>query len=200
MGAWGMIFVTIALACDSVTSNRLKERIYNDADSGSIRSCFRRLNGTTTIGCTSSIEGDVGVLIYLNTMEDIQHIKDEEFAPYSVLVNPEIFSEELLTQLQDIGHISGVILPNVIDPDSTWYGRQPPGGYSDDSKCPGDAEQCSEDNPWNPAGSGVMWKNFEFPIFYIPDTATTESLYECFLEHNNVTAGLSWPLCSVQVN
>ena len=45
-----------------------------------------------------------------------------------------------------------------------------------------------------------MWKNFEFPIFYIPDTATTESLYECFREHNNVTAGLSWPLCSVQVN
>ena len=30
--------------------NRLKDRIYNVVESDTIHSCFRRLNGTTTIG------------------------------------------------------------------------------------------------------------------------------------------------------
>jgi len=58
--------------------------------------------------------------------------------------------------------------------------------------------ECPES--WNPSGSGLMWRHFEFPIFYIKNTNVTESLYNCFLDHNNVTSGLSWPLCSVQMS
>ena len=37
-------------------------------------------------------------------------------------------------------------------------------------------------------------------MFYIKNANTTEALYKCFLDHNNVTSGLQWPLCSVQMS
>ena len=183
-----------------VSGNRLKNRIYTDVSSNDIRSCFRRLNGTSSIGCQSSIQGDVGVLIYIDTLEDITQLKDETFAPYTILVNPAVFSDQLLYQLESLGHVSGVILPSVTDPDSRWYGATPPGGYSDDAKCPAGVTHCTDQSPWNTAGSGLMWRNFDFPIFYVKDSNRTEELYQCYQTHNDVTQGLSWPLCSVQMS
>ena len=200
MKMWTVVLISFLVV--SVRSTILKERIYHNLDSDNIRSCFRRLNGTTTIGCTSAISGDVGVLMYLDTLQDVQNIEQKDFAPYTLLVNPEIFTGELISQLgdkADTGHVSGIILPAVTEPGTRWFGLKPPGGYSDDSKCPGDAADCSDSSPWNPAGSATMWDHFDFPIFYIRDPDTTESLYACWSEHNNMTAGLAWPLCSVEM-
>merc|ERR1719259_903479 len=103
-----VIFFTLSVTiCEG---NMLKDKIYTEVDGDSIRSCFRRLNGTSTIGCTSDIGGDVGVLIYLDTIEDVSYLHDDQFAPYTVLVNPSIFGGDLLDQLQKLGHVSGVIL------------------------------------------------------------------------------------------
>ena len=197
----GFVIVLVFLVA-AVNSTILKERIYHKIESENIRSCFRRLNGTNTIGCTSSIKGEVGVLMYLDSLEDLNTIKDKRFAPYTLLVNPEIFTGELMSQLRDtddVKHVAGIIVPGVTEPGSRWHGLQPPQGYSDDSKCPADASDCSDSSPWNSVGSGNMWEHFEFPIFYIRDPETTESLYSCWAEHNNVTAGLAWPLCSVEM-
>ena len=167
--------------------NRLKDRIYNVVESDTIHSCFRRLNGTTTIGCTSSVRGDVGVLMYLDTAGDTERLTDETFAPYIVMINPKILSGDLISRLEDTGLVTGIILPSVEDPEGRWYGQAPAGGFSDDSSAGG----------WNPAGSGVMWREFEFPIFYLPDIEKTEELYQCFLQHNNQS--LAWPLCAVEM-
>jgi len=197
-----VIVLVIVSFVAAVNSTILKERIYHDINSDNIRSCFRRLNGTNIIGCTSSIKGDTGVLMYLASLEDVNNIKDKTFAPYTLLVNPEIFTGELMSRLADIAdgkHIAGIIVPGVTEPGSRWFGLQPPQGYSDDSKCPGEVKDCSDTSPWNPVGSGNMWEHFDFPIFYIRDSETSESLYSCWAEHNNLTAGLAWPLCSVQM-
>ena len=50
---------------------------------------------------------------------------------------------------------------------------------------------------WNTAGSGLLWSKFSFPIFYLPESQTTEELYQCYLAHNTPT--LAWPLCSVEM-
>merc|ERR1719470_157219 len=38
------------------------------------------------------------------------------------------------------------------------------------------------------------------PTLILPNTTTTESLYTCYQTHNNLTTGLAWPLCSVQLS
>eukprot|EP00092_Neocalanus_flemingeri_P064854 GFUD01078765.1.p1 GENE.GFUD01078765.1~~GFUD01078765.1.p1 ORF type:complete len:728 (-),score=215.66 GFUD01078765.1:216-2399(-) len=196
----------LLLYCLSVSCSRLKEQIYQDLDPKQIKSCFRRLNGTTTIGCTSERGGNVGVLLFVDTIAEITILEDPTFAPYVVLVNPEIYSDALLTGLEATGHVTGVILPSVTG--GRWAGKVPQPGYSDDSICPNSgtslykntSEQCTQGSAWNTPGSGLMWRSFNFPIFYLPDTTTTEDLYTCSLTHNNLTSGLSWPLCSVQLS
>ena len=181
------MIVTLTTLLTVTAGNRLADSIYNTVSSDTIHSCFRRLNGTTTIGCSSSMRGEVGVLIYIDSLSDIEKVSDKEFAPYIVLIDPSILSGDLVQRLEDTGHVTGLILPSVDDPDSRWYGHVPVGGFSDDSNQGG----------WNPTGSGLMWRHFEFPIFYLPESDSTEELYQCFLQHNNNT--LAWPLCSVEM-
>ena len=176
----------------------LTDKIYQTISPDSIHSCFRRLNGTTSIGCSSSTRGDVGVLLYLDSPSDLAKLSDERFSPYIVLINPSILSGPLVQQLSDSGHVSGLILPSVEDPEGRWFNLSPPDGFSEDSRCPNNVEDCQpETGGWNPAGSGLLWSKFSFPIFYLPESETTEGLYECQQKYN--TPPLSWPLCSVEM-
>jgi len=198
--------LTLLFLSGYVSSTRIKENIYHDIDSKEISACFRRLNGTSSIGCTSKRGGNVGVLIYLDTLDDIALLSNAKFSPYIVLINPEIFSSSLMMKLESTGHVTGVVLPSVAG--GRWEGKVPSSGYSDDSPCPNSesslykntSEHCSPENPWNSAGSDLMWKSFQFPIFYLHDTNTTDNLYDCYQEHNNQTTALAWPLCSVQLS
>ena len=192
------LIVRLTTLLTVTAGNRLAERIYNTVSTDSIHSCFRRLNGTDTIGCTSSIRGDVGVLVYLESPSDLVKLTDKTFSPYIVLINPSLLSGSLVHQLSDTGLVSGLILPSVEDPQGRWYNMTPAGGYSDDSKCPNNAENCrAESGGWNTAGSGLLWSKFSFPIFYLPESQTTEELYQCYQEHN--LPPLAWPLCSVEM-
>jgi len=201
-----MSMVLLVSLSTRVASTRIKEHIYRDMSTEDIRPCFRRLNGTAAVGCTSERGGNVGVLIYLETMEDISKLRDPMFSPYIVLVNPQMFSSSLVVELELTGHVTGVVLPSVSG--GRWDGKIPPSGYSDDSACPNSgaslyqntSEQCSSKNPWNSPGSGLMWRSVQFPIFYLPNTSITESLYTCYQEYNNLPSGLAWPLCSVQLS
>ena len=182
----------------AVAGNRLTERIYSTVSPESIHSCFRRLNGTTSIGCSSSTRGDVGALLYLESASDLAKLSEERFSPYIVLLNPALLSGSLVHQLADTGHVSGLILPSVEDPSGRWYNLTPPEGFSDDSPCPNNVEDCQpESGGWNTAGSGLLWSKFSFPIFYLPDSQTTEALYQCYQDHN--LPPLAWPLCSVEM-
>jgi len=198
---WSLLVLLYTGSC-----TRLKQQIYQDLDSKQINHCFMRLNGSTTVGCTSKRGGNVGVLLYVDTIGDVKQLEDPTFGPYMVLVNPQVFSSGLLSSLEATGQVAGVILPSVEG--GRWAGQVPRLGYSDDTVCPnGDnslysntTKQCTEDTAWNIPGSGLMWMSFNFPIFYLPNTTTTESLYSCYINHNNITSGLAWPLCSVQLS
>ena len=67
----------------------LKENIYTEIQN--IRPCFRRMNSTNVIGCTSEKGGNVGVLMYVETLADFHRLRElEEFAPFIILVDPYI--------------------------------------------------------------------------------------------------------------
>jgi len=194
------IFVSL-LACFAslAAGQRIKDSIYTELEG--IRPCFRRLNGTQEIGCTSAIGGNVGVIQYLENSADLDGLLQEQFGPYVILLDPAILSGELLHRMRDSGQVVGVILPSVTD--GNWAGHYPKfgngEGYSDDSSCPnpGSGESgCNKDNVWNPSASGTMWEEWGFPIFLIQDANSTASLHQCWSEHN---VPLSWPLCSVEL-
>ena len=162
---------------------QLKEEIYSDIEN--IRPCFRRMNSTHQIGCSSEAGGNVGVLIYLETEEDLQKLKDNEFAPYVVLIDPYIFNSELLHKLEASGLVAGALLPNINT--GKWADHYPRDGYSDDAR-----------SAWNPRGQGTMWHNWNFPIFYLENTTVAEQVHSCYSNHNH-QAQLAWPLCSLEL-
>jgi len=188
------VLVGVVILINNIQGQKLKDSIYSDIEE--IRPCFRRLNGTGEIGCTSHIGGNVGVVIYLKDMSEVDTIENGDFAPYIVLIDPHIFSGELLNRLKSSGNVNGVILPSVTE--GLWEGHYPKSGYSDDSTCPNDDSQCSSSNPWNPSGSNAMWIDWGFPIFLVQNANATDKLYNCFLDYNNKTP-LSWPLCSMEL-
>jgi len=186
---------------------RIKDNIYTDF--GQIRPCFRRLNGTHEIGCTSSHGGNVGVVQVIESDADLSLVENSNHAPYIVVVKPTAFSGELLRKMRDTGNINGVILPGIKS--GRWAGMVPKEG-SEDSQCPnqlssmykGDSqEECGGNNVWNPAGQNLMFEDWGFPIFLVEDTAKTDYLiHDCFEIHNKITENRTnpeWPLCSVEL-
>ena len=166
-----------------VWAQQLKEEIYSDIEN--IRPCFRRMNTTHQIGCSSETGGNVGVVLYLETEQDLQKLKNNEFAPYVVLIDPYIFNSELLHKLEDSGLVAGVLLPNINT--GKWAEHYPRGGYSDDAP-----------SAWNPRGQGTMWENWNFPIFYLENSTVAEHIHSCYSDHNDQTE-LAWPLCSLEL-
>ena len=138
----------------------------------------------------------MGVVLYIKDIADVSKVSDDAFAPYIVLVDPAIFSGQLLHSFKSSGNVNGVILPSVTE--GLWQGHYPKSGYSDDSTCPNTDSACSTSNPWNPSGSNTMWVDWGFPIFLVQNTNATENLYNCFLQYNDKST-LSWPLCSMEL-
>jgi len=193
------MYIHLLLVCLASLSSgqKLKDSIYTEIEE--IRPCFRRLNGTNEIGCTSNIGGNVGVVLYLKEEQDLNKVSDSAFAPYIVLIDPYMFSGALLESLKSSGNVNGVILPSVTE--GLWEGHYPKSGYSDDSTCPNSAtnnSSCINNNPWNPSGSSAMWVDWGFPIFLVQNTNATEKLYNCFVQYNDKSP-LSWPLCSMEL-
>jgi len=200
MGALG-ILVRLSLLSLGY-SVRVKDSIYTDFTR--FQACFKRLNGTMEFGCTSDLGGNVGVLKYIDS-QDISSIESDEFAPYIVLLSPDLFGGSMLTKLKDTGNVNGIILPGTKE--GKWKGKLPT-AESDDSSCPNSGsslydartDQCgSTGSPWNPAGGNLLWTNWDFPIFYVSNSNITEPLYDCYDEHNSA-ADSSWPLCAVELS
>lgn len=191
------------------TAIRIKDNIYTDFPSEKIRPCFRRLNGTHEVGCTTGHSGNVGVVQVIEVASDVDLVRDDTFAPYMVVVNPTIFGGDLLSSLKDTGNVNGAVLPGIKS--GRWKNKVPSQG-SEDMKCPnlgsslyqkGNPDQCGTSDVWNPAGQNLLFQDWGFPIFLVEDSQTTDFLIEdCFEKHNKITENrtkLDWPLCSVEL-
>ena len=68
-------------------SKRIKDRIYVDLKAE--RFCFRRTNGTHQFGCTSDLEGNVGVVHLVEEDKDVDWIVQKgPHAPYTAVFLP----------------------------------------------------------------------------------------------------------------
>ena len=123
----------------------------------------------------------------METEQDLTKLKDNEFAPYITLIDPYIFSSDLLHRLQDSGVVAGVLLPSVES--GRWRNHYPKLGYSDDTSCPNSlaeaAGDCEQSSPWNPSGQGTMWTSWNFPIFYLENNTFAEEIHHCYSQYNS---------------
>ena len=197
-----VIILALAWAALWHTSDckRLKDEIYFPIRSSGF--CFRRTNGTHQFGCSSSINGNVGVVHLIKDSTDVDWIlKNGPHDPYIAVFTPNTFSSKNLLRLRDSGKISGAMLIYPTDAPS-------PEAYSDDSTCPnsvsslyqGTENQCRS---WNPPGSNLMFEDYDFPILLSKDQNTSDFLVKDCFEKFNVPeedgSARDWPLCAVEL-
>ncbi|OWA54266.1 Nicastrin [Hypsibius exemplaris] len=195
-----------ALFSGQADADRIREKIYYTFDKHAF--CMRRLNGTHEIGCSSSPSGDVGVLHYVTSPEDVQYVsRDGPHAPYIAIINSldvKFYNLNIFKTLQDSNRVRGVILIK-------YDNESLPESFSPDKTCPNEGYGFYEDSPrgscggipWNAAGNGMLFQRWNFPIFMLYQDADIDYLLNnCTYRFNqpktNETSP-AWPLCSAEL-
>lgn len=152
--------------------------------------CFRRMNQTHQIGCSSSPHNSFGVAVLLRDDHDLDLVqRSGQDAPYTILISAEKFmNRTIVHNLRNAGsnRISGIL---ILD-----EGIKPLNGYSPDRSCPNihsslysnrsglgecvnqrwniiDSEPQSSsfnqiDNPYEQS-DGLQFYHYPFPIFLL---------------------------------
>lgn len=168
-------------------------------------SCFRRMNGTHSTGCSSSFGGSVGVLHLIRSISDFDFIINSPPAPpYALVITPELFTRENILDAMTKAkrNIAGIILIN-----NTTKMHS----FSQESKCPNryggllENQKCdinSAKDAWNPYGTGLMHENFPFPIYFVKTESVVHQILDCYTKFNSFDTANQHKrtLCSIQIN
>ncbi|XP_021351331.1 nicastrin-like isoform X2 [Mizuhopecten yessoensis] len=196
--------ITWSILISLVCGVRVSNKTYVEIDG--VSACFRRFNATHQIGCNSKASGDVGVVYYVETEEDINYIiKTANQAPYAILMGPILFTLTNVQSLWNSGKISGMM---VIHLDKTPI----PDTFSPDNACPSDQYGLYHGNSdygsctkgqWNPHGNSMMFQDYAFPIFILKNETEVDYLiHDCFEKFNKPLAKghpRDYPLCAVEL-
>ncbi|CAL8148652.1 unnamed protein product [Orchesella dallaii] len=196
-----VIAVLFSICLHLSWADRTFTKVYEPVSSTA--ACFKRLNGTHEIGCTSSSRGDVGVLHLVEDEASLQWVlKEGPHSPYIVLLYPEYFTREHILQFQDSGRVNGVLMLKEKGNNSTSLTS-----FSTESSCPNQgfgiyntssSKQCQK---WNAPGNHLLLENLDFPIFFIYNDTESQKLLNCFETFNRPINGSAreWPLCASQL-
>lgn len=205
MDSTQQIFVVVLIVAQLLgvmQCERTQEKMYSPILGAS---CFRRLNGTHSTGCSSSFGGSVGVLHVVQSISDFDFVINNPPAPpYALVIRPALFTREniLNAMAKAKANIAGIILIN----NSTKLES-----FSQESKCPNryggllENQKCDinkMDGAWNPFGTGLLHENFPFPIYFVKNESFVNQILECYTKFNSYDAANQHKrtLCSVQIN
>lgn len=200
-------FILFVLCCISLGAcERISSKTYVIV-SGNV-ACIRRLNGTHQVGCSSEINGNVGVLHYINDTDSLNWlINTGPHQPYVALLTSLNFNRDTVQKLRNSKKITGIIVIHTDDSATTPR----PDFFSPADKCPGDLYGLYHNNEdygncksvtWNEQGNGMFFEDFEFPISIVTNKNETDYLINnCYLKFNQPIEGLprEYPLCAVQM-
>ncbi|XP_061340339.1 nicastrin [Gastrolobium bilobum] len=127
--------------------------------------CVRLLNLSGTIGCSNP--GRDKVVAPIVRFENV----DELSEPSAILVSldefPTLFTR-ISEDLSFASKVGGVLVESRTDLQNKLK------GFSPDKKFP-QAEFAPDHNisyEWNPIGSGIMWKSYNFPVFLLTESGS----------------------------
>ncbi|XP_069354444.1 nicastrin isoform X1 [Maniola hyperantus] len=194
-------FMTIAFKV--IRCERLREQIYSSIEGGA--ACFRRLNGTHQAGCSSSLNGEVGVVQMIYNISDAQWlVRNGSAGPYMAVVSTSLYYDVIELLLQEPDNIAGVLLYDnaTMSPDFFTQESRCPNEYSADPD-----SQCSSSQAggivWNERGTGLLRRDIPYPIFFLPKARIDEikKIEECYNSFNlDKDNQRGRALCSLQLN
>ncbi|KAL7094348.1 hypothetical protein ACP275_11G097700 [Erythranthe tilingii] len=128
--------------------------------------CVRLLNLSGEIGCSNPGRG--------NVVAPIVRFKNakELTGPATILVSIDEF-ESLLSRVSKDSEFAEKVVGILVESGSQVQNGL--SGFSPDVKFPQAAFAPYQSNnfEWNPAGSGIMWKPYNFPVFLLSQTSTS---------------------------
>ncbi|KAE9594414.1 putative nicastrin [Lupinus albus] len=152
----------------------LQNTMYNVVDG---YPCVRLLNLSGTIGCSNP--GRDKVVAPIVRFQNVDEISE----PSAILVSENDFPSLFARISDDISFASkvgGVLVESGTDLQNKLK------GFSPDQKFP-QAEFAPYDNinyEWNPIGSGIMWKSYNFPVFLLTESGT-KTLREFIIKNDD---------------
>ncbi|XP_044763682.1 nicastrin [Coccinella septempunctata] len=195
---YGLIFLFFVFL-NSCNGERTKDRMYIPIKATT--PCFRRLNATHQTGCSSVRGGSKGVVHYCTKEEDLQFIlKNGTAGPYVPVIPVGLLTKKLVTVLEESTKISGLVL---------YLNNDTLNSFTHDLQCPnenfGVPNTCTKEENggmWNQFGTGLLFEDITFPIFYMDDFNELHAVKECFEKFNNFSyeTQRDRSLCSVQMN
>ncbi|KAJ8921173.1 hypothetical protein NQ315_013645 [Exocentrus adspersus] len=158
---------------------RTKEKMYDKIDAAN--GCYRRLNATHQIGCTSKRGGSTGVIHYCRDSSDLDFVINVGTAgPYVPVLPTKLFIAEIIEKLITSQKVSGLILhPNNETLDYFTHENQCPNPLTSVENT------CGSDSLWNPHGTGLLYRDIPFPIFYVESEDEITKIRKCFDKFNN---------------
>lgn len=184
-----------------ITSERLHEQIYSSIEGGA--ACFRILNGTHQVGCSSTDKGAVGIVQMITSIDDAQWIAFNSSAgQYMAIVNVEIYDVVVELLMKYPSNVAGIVIFNNSTSSISSF-TQESTCPNEDTSAPGSMCPSSSGLVWNKKGTGLLRKDIPFPILYLPESRLSEidKINECYLKFNlDKSNQKGTPLCSVQLN
>ncbi|CAH1118578.1 unnamed protein product [Phaedon cochleariae] len=176
-----LIFCLILLPPEG-SGERVKNLMYENIKSTS--GCYRRLNSTHQIGCSSKNGGSTGIIHVCKTHKDLTFILEEgKGKTYIPLLPAKLFNVDTLNEMIESKRVSGVMLyiHNVT--------LESLGHFTHERQCPNPYTSlngsCKNDSEWNPYGTGLLYADIPFPIFYTDDEQEIIKMTACFEQYNN---------------
>ncbi|KAH1011834.1 hypothetical protein HUJ04_001115 [Dendroctonus ponderosae] len=197
---FAIYLVQLLLVVGPSDADRIKDTMYMKI-SGSV-ACYRRMNATHQIGCSSARGGSVGVVHYCDSATDLDFIlKNGSAGPYIPVLPISLLSAETVSKLSSSKvKISGLLLhansENLLQ-------------MSHENQCPNDIfnvqqapKTCPDSGGWNPWGTGLLYADVPFPMFYMHNDSEVSAIRHCFQAFNNhsFATQAARSLCSLELN
>ncbi|KAJ8985191.1 hypothetical protein NQ317_018220 [Molorchus minor] len=154
---------------------RTKDKMYEKIHGAN--GCYRRLNATHQIG-----GGSTGVVHYCETQGDLNYIlKNGTAPPYIPVISTKLFTAETVEQIKGNGKVSGLIV--------YLEDKEKLDSFTHENQCPNPLtsvkDTCAKSSVWNPHGTGLLYADIPFPIFYVENQVEIVKIKDCFTKFNN---------------
>ncbi|VDQ12385.1 unnamed protein product [Trichobilharzia regenti] len=173
------------ISIDLLPCTKTTEHIYSYIPSFLTSYCTRKLNLTSQVGCSSDIEGNSGVVYFMNESSDISNINNSDTKTSFIIVLDikHFINSTLMLYLRSIQNINGLVVFS--NNDDNFENN----AFSESTKCPNSQysaypwdKQCNIGPDWNPAGSGYADIDWPFPVVYVADVNSTIKATEIFCD------------------
>ncbi|CAL1537186.1 unnamed protein product [Lymnaea stagnalis] len=203
---WYFIFILFAVY--PVTCVRTKEKIYIELETQS--ACFRNLNATHQVGCTSDIAGNVGTIHYIQSEADFEWILSVGMhSPYVAVLNSEDFTGDNVKKLYKSERVNGIMVINQLL--NTTVSLYPQEGFSSADICPYDKYGMYANDSnfanckkvlWNPTGTSLYFQDIGIPVIALSDPTDVDAvLNKCYFPFNLPINNQSrdFPVCAAEM-